>query len=152
MLTALRNHVTGTGTDQPVMNGVDKKVLEGSLPASWYTEPLLYELERRAIFSKHWLITTHRLRLPEPGSYCRFEIAGFNFFLLKNKDGDIQAFHNVCRHRGYPVIDKKSPDQGKKLILSCGYHGSSLWFQVDQCFVLIIDYFFQDGHTISMEN
>ena len=125
MLSALRNHITGNGVDEPSVNGVDKKALEGSLPASWFTEPSFYELERRAIFSKHWLITTHRLRLPEPGSYLRFEVAGFNFFLIKNKDGEIQAFHNVCRHRGYPVIDKKSPDQGKKSILSCGYHGSS---------------------------
>ena len=118
MFAALRNQVSGT-----VPNGVGKNVLEGNLPSSWYTEPVFHELERRAIFSKHWLLVTHRLRLPEPGSYCRFEIAGFDFILVKNRTGNIQAFHNICRHRGYPVIDDRSPDYGKKSILSCGYHG-----------------------------
>ena len=102
-----------------------KAVLEGILPASWYTEPAFYEFERRAIFSKHWLHTTQRLRLPEPGSYLRFEMADFDFILVKNRDHEIQAFHNVCRHRAYLLIDKNDADAGKRSILSCGYHGKS---------------------------
>ena len=122
MLGAIRTRFAGpdaNGSD----DGAKNSVLEGNLPASWYTEPLFYEFERRAIFSKHWLLTTHRLRLPGIGSYLRFEIAGFDFFLIKNKEGEIQAFHNVCRHRAYPIIDKDAPNEGKKSILSCGYHG-----------------------------
>ncbi|KAL4915096.1 Rieske [2Fe-2S] iron-sulfur domain-containing protein [Aspergillus aurantiobrunneus] len=122
MLAAIQNRFTSTDKAQ---NGAGKPVLEGNLPASWYTEPLFYELQRRAIFSKHWLLTTHRLRLPEAGSYLRFEIAGFDLLLIKNKEGRIQAFHNVCRRRAYPLIDKDAPDQGKKSILSCEYYGLS---------------------------
>lgn len=98
-------------------------MLEGVLPSTWYTQPEFYEFERRAIFSKHWLFTTHRIRLPETGSYLRFEVAGFDFFLVKDRDQKIQAFHNVCRHRAYPIFDKDAPDEGKRSILSCGYHG-----------------------------
>lgn len=116
MLGAFQTRFTNKNSGKPI--------LEGNLPASWYTEPLFYEFERRAIFSKHWLLTTHRLRLPEAGSYLRFEIAGFDFLLVKNKEGTIQAFHNVCRHRAYPLIDKDTPDEGKRSILSCGYHGT----------------------------
>lgn len=105
-------------------NASSKPVLEGNFPASWYTEPRFFEFERRAIFSKHWLFTTHRLRLPEPGSYLRFEIAGFDFILVKNRNHEIQAFHNICRHRAYPLIDKDDADAGKKSILSCHYHGT----------------------------
>lgn len=124
MLGALRNRAAGyDATGAAKDNGVKKDVLEGNLPASWYTEPLFYEFERRAIFSRHWLLTTHRLRLPEVGSYLRFQIAGYDFFLIKNKEDVIQSFHNVCRHRAYPILDKDAPSEGKKSILSCGYHG-----------------------------
>lgn len=124
MLGVLRNRVAGyDATGAAKDNGMQKGVLEGNLPASWYTEPLFYEFERRAIFSRHWLLTTHRLRLPEVGSYLRFQIAGYDFFLIKNKEDTIQAFHNVCRHRAYPILDKDAPSEGKKSILSCGYHG-----------------------------
>ncbi|CAG8104288.1 unnamed protein product [Penicillium olsonii] len=124
MLGALCDHFIGPGPSDTIHgHSASDAVLEGNLPTSWYTEPEFYEFERRAIFSKHWLLTTHRLRLPEAGSYLRFEIAGFDFLLVKNKAGSIQAFHNVCRHRAYPLIDKDAPDQGKKSILSCGYHG-----------------------------
>ncbi len=123
MLGALQNRFTTPTNGKAEDTGPKKSILEGNLPASWYTEPLFYEFERRAIFSKHWLLTTHRLRLPEAGSYLRFEIAGFDFLLVRNKEGKIQAFHNVCRHRAYPLIDKDAPDEGKRSILSCGYHG-----------------------------
>ena len=102
----------------------NEAILEGNFPTPWYTESRFYEFERRAIFSKHWLLTTHRLRLAEPGSYVRFEMAGFDFFLVKNRDGDIQAFHNVCRHRAYPLLEDGDPKEGKRSIFSCGYHGA----------------------------
>lgn len=99
------------------------KVPEGNMPASWYHQPAFFDLEKRAIFSKHWLMTTHRSRLPEAGSFLRFEMAGFDFFLIKDKKGEIHAFHNVCRHRAYPILEDKDGREGKKLILTCGYHG-----------------------------
>ncbi|CAG9989408.1 unnamed protein product [Clonostachys byssicola] len=101
---------------------VPLKVPEGNMPASWYYQPAFFELEKRAVFSRHWLMTTHRSRLPETGSFLRFEMAGFDFFLIKDKKGEIHAFHNVCRHRAYPILEDKDGREGKKLILSCGYH------------------------------
>ncbi|KAL4950817.1 Rieske [2Fe-2S] iron-sulfur domain-containing protein [Aspergillus filifer] len=88
MLNALQTRcTTTTSASDNAQDNTEKPVLEGNLPASWYTEPLFYQFDRRAIFSKHWLLTTHRLRLPEPGSYLRFEIAGFDFLLIKNRKG-----------------------------------------------------------------
>ena len=45
-----------------------------ALPANWYTSQEMYELERRAIFSRKWLIITHHLRLKEPGDFLRYQI------------------------------------------------------------------------------
>lgn len=36
------------------------------------------------------------------------------------KDKSLRAFHNVCRHRAFPVVKKQS---GSSLILGCKYHG-----------------------------
>ncbi|KAF7590291.1 hypothetical protein BBP40_003028 [Aspergillus hancockii] len=94
-----------------------------ALPASWYTSPEMYELERRAIFSKRWLFITHSSRLKEAGDWLRYEIAGYDFFLTRDRQGNINAFHNVCRHRAYPVIEKQG--QGNAKILACRYHGWS---------------------------
>ena len=93
-----------------------------SLPSSWYTSDAIYQLERRAIFSKRWILVTHKHRIPTVGDYVQFEEAGFRFFLCRDRDGDINGFHNVCRHRAFPVVTEPA---GRVKILSCKYHGWS---------------------------
>ena len=82
----------------------------------------MYELERRAIFSRKWLLITHSLRLKHTGDYLRFDMAGFQFVLCKDREGKINAFHNVCRHRAFPVVTQEA---GQAKIFSCLYHGWS---------------------------
>ncbi|KZS96683.1 Rieske [2Fe-2S] domain protein, partial [Sistotremastrum niveocremeum HHB9708] len=93
-----------------------------TLSSFWNRSDEVYELERRAIFSKVWLLVCHRIRLPNTGDYVSFEIAGFPFFLVKDREGKINAFHNVCRHRAFPIVTKES---GNVPILGCRYHGWS---------------------------
>lgn len=93
-----------------------------ALPASWYTSAEMYELERRAIFSKKWLLTTHRSRLSNSGDWLRYEVAGFEFLLVKDREGKINGFHNICRHRAFPVVNE---EQGRSSIFACKYHGWS---------------------------
>ena len=47
---------------------------------------------------------------------------GWNFFLIRDKDGNINAFHNICRHRGHPVTTKAT---GSSTVLACRFHGWS---------------------------
>lgn len=93
-----------------------------ALPSSWYRSPNMYELERRAIFSKKWLLITHKLRFPQTGDFVRFEEAGFSFFLCLDRDGKLNGFHNICRHRAFPVVTE---EKGNAKILACKYHGWS---------------------------
>ncbi|KAM0342033.1 hypothetical protein ACHAPU_009761 [Fusarium lateritium] len=92
------------------------------LPSTWYKSDDIYELERRAIFSKKWILLTHKMRFTETGSWVRYAEAGFDFFLIKNAEGAIRGFHNICRHRAFPVVVK---DNGQNSVLSCKYHGWS---------------------------
>ncbi|CAI6092791.1 hypothetical protein V2G26_012244 [Clonostachys chloroleuca] len=96
-----------------------------ALPASWYHSPAMYELERRAIFSKKWILVSHQLRFKEPGDFVQITEAGFTFFIVKDRKGVIHAHHNVCRHRAYPLVEKES---GHLNVLACKYHGWSYGF------------------------
>ncbi|KAJ5415196.1 Aromatic-ring-hydroxylating dioxygenase alpha subunit [Penicillium sp. CMV-2018d] len=104
---------------KPHGSGAKEEPIKG-LPASWYRSPEMYELERRAIFSKKWILVTHNLRFKKPGDFYRFEMAGFPFVLCLGREGNLNGFHNICRHRAFPLI---SQDEGKTPILSCMYHG-----------------------------
>lgn len=100
----------------------DMKAPVRALPAAWYTTREMYEFERRAIFSRRWLFLTHSSRLQQPGDFLRYTVAGYDFVVLMDRTKKINAFHNVCRHRAYTVVEK---DQGRASILSCRYHGWS---------------------------
>ncbi|KAL4951065.1 Rieske [2Fe-2S] iron-sulfur domain-containing protein [Aspergillus filifer] len=93
-----------------------------TLPASWYRSEALYQLERRAIFSKRWILLTHKTRFQKAGDYLSFTIADFPIFLTRDREGNINGFHNICRHRAFPVVQKA---EGSTSILSCRYHGWS---------------------------
>lgn len=111
-----------------------------ALPAPWYTTQEMYELERRAIFSRKWLFITHHSRLKSAGDFLRYTIAGFNILITRDRSGNINAFHNVCRHRAYPVVER---DEGNAKILSCRYHGWS--YGIDGKFAKAPDYNVLDG-------
>ncbi|GAD93705.1 fungal specific transcription factor [Paecilomyces variotii No. 5] len=93
-----------------------------ALSAQCYTSQEIFELERRAIFSRRWLLTTHRMRLPNAGDWLRYDVAGYQYVLVRDREGKINGFHNICRHRAFPVVTE---EQGSSRIFSCKYHGWS---------------------------
>lgn len=100
----------------------DSKLPVRALPASWYTSQEMYELEKRAIFSKRWQLITHKARLAESGDWLRYDFAGFEIVVVRDRENKINAFHNVCRHRAFPIVVEEA---GKSKIFSCKYHGWS---------------------------
>lgn len=109
----------------PPMDDPKEKLLPGehTLPASWWTSDKVFELEKRAIFNKSWLFCIHESRFKKAGDYYSFTFTGINFFIIKSKnDGKLRAFHNVCRHRAYPVVQK---EKGSSTVVGCKYHGWS---------------------------
>ncbi|KAJ9639232.1 hypothetical protein H2204_003843 [Knufia peltigerae] len=80
----------------------------------------VFQLEKRAFFSKTWLYVTHRSRFDKVGDYHAFDVAGISFFVVLGKDTRLRAFHNVCRHRAYTVVRKSC---GTSTRFSCKYHG-----------------------------
>jgi phenylpropionate dioxygenase-like ring-hydroxylating dioxygenase large terminal subunit len=110
-------------TPTPVAD-IDPAQLPGkhTLPASWWFSQEIFELEKRAIFSKAWLYAAHASTFKKTGDYYAYNVMGIQFFLIKSKTGEVKAFHNVCRHRAYPVVRKQ---KGSAIVLGCLYHGWS---------------------------
>ncbi|OHV39297.1 MULTISPECIES: aromatic ring-hydroxylating oxygenase subunit alpha [Pseudofrankia] len=88
--------------------------------------PEHYELERKAIFGKTWLNVGRVEQLPKVGSYFTKEIdaARSSVIIVRNAEG-IQAFHNVCRHRGNKLVWQDFPREetsGTARQFICKYH------------------------------
>jgi phenylpropionate dioxygenase-like ring-hydroxylating dioxygenase large terminal subunit len=105
-------------------SAAQEELVAGShtLPSSWWFSQGIFELEKRAVFSKSWLYTAHTSTFKKTGDYYAYNFMGMQFFLIKNKEGQIKAFHNICRHRAYPVVRKQ---KGSSAVLGCLYHGWS---------------------------
>ena len=82
--------------------------------------PGFYDLEQRALFPRAWCAVGYSSDIPEPGDARPVDLAGWPLLLVRGKDGQIRAFHNVCRHRANRVVD--APCQGLGNLV-CPYHG-----------------------------
>lgn len=74
--------------------------LEATLPSSWYLEKAVYELEREHIFMREWFCAGREQSIPEPGDHKVIDVCGESILLVRNSTGKLNAFYNVCRHRG----------------------------------------------------
>src|SRR5271169_6702340 len=75
--------------------------------------PEHYERERRAIFARTWLNVGRVEQLPRKGSYFTKElaVAQTSVVVVRGTDGEIRAFHNVCRHRGNKLVWNDFPKE-----------------------------------------
>ncbi|MGH6872851.1 MAG: aromatic ring-hydroxylating oxygenase subunit alpha [Rhizomicrobium sp.] len=92
-----------------------------TLEASLYRDPSVYEAERRHVFARNWLMFCHESQLPMAGSYVAAQAAGFPLLAVRGTDGQVRAFHNVCRHRAGPLADDGAGKCEGSLV--CRYHG-----------------------------
>lgn len=89
-----------------------------SLDAACYREPRFFELDRRAIFHRSWQFLCHAEKLREPGSYLAAEIQGQPIFAIRDAEGRLRGFYNVCRHRGHELLR----GEGQARVITCPYH------------------------------
>jgi phenylpropionate dioxygenase-like ring-hydroxylating dioxygenase large terminal subunit len=90
-------------------------------------DPAYYEAERAAIFRRTWLNVGRVEQVPKTGSYYTKElaVAGTSLIIVRGKDGQIRAFHNMCRHRGNKLVWNDYPGEevkGTCRQFTCKYH------------------------------
>src|SRR5580698_3252388 len=74
--------------------------LEPTLPSSWYRSEKVFALERERVFFREWLCVGREEELPSPGSHRVLDVLGESVILVRNRENQLRAFYNVCRHRG----------------------------------------------------
>ena len=92
------------------------------IPGGRYFDKAFYDLEIKHVWKKTWVIAGHASELPEPGSHLLFGHLGLSIVIARGKDGQIRAFHNVCRHRGAPLV---MAGGGTTKRFTCPYHSWS---------------------------
>ena len=103
-------------------------------------DPAFYEDERQAIFRKSWLNVGRINRLPKTGSYFTKELAcvGTSLIIVKDKEGVVRAFHNICRHRGNKLVWDDYPNEetaGTCRQFTCKYHAWRYGLEGDLTYV-----------------
>ncbi|MGB8813862.1 MAG: aromatic ring-hydroxylating dioxygenase subunit alpha, partial [Paracoccaceae bacterium] len=89
-----------------------------AMPKSVYTSPEFLAQEMQHIFAKDWLCAGRADALPNPGDYLTMEISGEPIVVLRDRDGQLRAMSNVCRHRMSTLLTGR----GNARSIVCPYH------------------------------
>ncbi|MEM7207656.1 MAG: aromatic ring-hydroxylating dioxygenase subunit alpha [Pseudomonadota bacterium] len=95
-----------------------------TLPARFYFDGDIYNAEKEAIFYSSWLYAGHKSQVAEAGAYFTVKIHEQNVFVVRDKSGEINAFYNVCQHRGHELLE----GAGKTSNIVCPYHAWAYGF------------------------
>lgn len=100
----------------------DEHFVAGSLtlPQKYYVSAETFQREQERIFRKYWLCVGHQSRIPSAGDYFLVNIFNESLIILRDKEGVVRAFYNVCRHRGTRICEE---GEGRfRGSMQCTYH------------------------------
>lgn len=75
------------------------------LPPAAYTSQAWFDAEREQLFEHIWNFVALVHDVPEPGDFVTASVGRASIIIVRGKDGEIRAFHNMCRHRGLQIVD-----------------------------------------------
>ncbi len=91
-----------------------------TIPAPWYVDARVAELELQTVFSKTWQVIGRIDQVSKPGQFVTATVGGEPLVAVRGNDGVLRAFYNVCRHHAAAVVTEPC---GQASILHCPYHG-----------------------------
>ena len=91
-----------------------------TIPASWYTDPRIAQLELQNVLSRAWQAVGRAEQVEKPGQYVTASVAGEPVVAVRGSDGKLRAFYNVCRHHAMTVMNEPC---GHAQHMRCPYHG-----------------------------
>jgi phenylpropionate dioxygenase-like ring-hydroxylating dioxygenase large terminal subunit len=92
-----------------------------SLRSEAYTDPKWAAADLQAIFAKTWQWICHTEKLDKPGSYVAATVAGMPIAVVRDRNGGLRAFYNVCKHRAHELLS----GSGTTRNIVCPYHAWS---------------------------
>lgn len=116
------------------------------LPANMFKENDIYTQESDKVFAAGWASIGCAQQLEKPGDIFPVRIAGQSLIAVKNREGEIGVFHNVCRHKAAPLVDEPC----NKRSIVCPYHKWT--FKIDGNLLSAPRYFGNDNKPMSEED
>ena len=89
-----------------------------SINTRCYIDPKFLQVEREQVFRRSWQFLCHAEKLRNPGDFVTMNIEGQSILSLRNRQGDLRAFYNVCKHRGHELLS----GEGQTKRITCPYH------------------------------
>ncbi len=89
------------------------------LPNAHYIDPEVFARESEFVLKQNWAGLAVASDVPEPGDAKPMEFLGVPLLLLRDKDGDVRVFENICRHRGMKLVTEARKFEGA---IRCPYH------------------------------
>ena len=90
-----------------------------SLDQRFYKDESIFDLEKNHIFYDSWIFIGHESQIPNKGDYFVYKLLEEEIIVLRNKENEVKAFFNVCRHRGSRICLEESGNTSR---FSCPYH------------------------------
>lgn len=119
------------------------RVAQRGLPAKVFKDDDVFETECDVLFAQGWASIGCGQQLQNSGDILPVKIAGHSLIAIKNKAGEIGVFHNVCRHKGSPLVDEPC----NKRTLVCPYHRWS--YELDGSLISAPRFYGSDNKPIS---
>ncbi len=85
-----------------------------------YLDPEVLDAEQRLIFERTWQLAGHVASLRRAGSYLTTSAGDQPVLVVRDENGELRAYRNVCRHRCSRLL---SGDGQCKGAIRCRYHG-----------------------------
>ena len=79
------------------------------------------KVERTQVLRRSWQFVGHEAMAPASGDYLAEEVGGAPVVVVRNAEGGLAAFHNVCRHRAGALVADGAGNCGAAFV--CRYHG-----------------------------
>ncbi len=115
---------SGTSKEERLARSILESVTEpigksSALPNWLYDSQNALQIEKKHIFACHWAGIGFADEVPEIGDVVPKTFLGEPLILLRDREGTIRVFQNVCRHRGMVLVKEAHNSTG---LLRCPYH------------------------------
>ncbi len=87
--------------------------------AAYYFDPEVHRAEIGAIFQRNWTYFCHASQVPREGDYLTGEVAGQSVYVVRDRDGGLRGFFNVCQHRAHQLLTGSG---NVRNVIRCPYH------------------------------